>query len=151
DPVSTDPSAGRENFTMTNLTVRNNYIRDVAGGGRYIGNTSYHHGVVSNGVTVWPHAVKGVRVHDNRVERTGWDGIQVASVTEDVAVYNNVIIDYGLRNELWQDSGLQIGPGSTGAYYNNIILRGHGTGAGINSQGHSQIFYNNLIVDAKAA
>lgn len=152
DPVSTDPSAWRENFTMTGIKVHHNYIHDVDGEGMYIGNTFYHSGVQSNGETVWPHAIKRLYVHDNLVERTGWDGIQVASATHDVAVYNNVIRDYGTRKEEWQDNGLQIGPGSTGAYYNNVIVSGNGNGSGINNQGRgNQIFYNNLIVDAKGS
>lgn len=152
DPVSNDPSAWRENFTMTGLKIHHNYIRDVDGEGMYIGNTSYHNGVQSNGVTVWPHSVEGLYVHDNIMERTGWDGIQVASATQDVAIYNNIIRDYGTRKEEWQDNGLQIGPGSTGAYYNNVIVSGKGNGSGINNQGRgNQIFYNNLIVDAKGS
>ncbi len=150
DPEAKDPSTWRDNFTMYNITVRNNYVHDVDAEGMYIGHTSYHEGALDNGTLVWPHAIKGLFVHDNLIERTGWDGLQVASATDNVAVYNNIIRDYGIEDVLWQNNGLQIGPGSTGAYYNNIIERARGTGSGINTQGHGdQIFYNNLIIAPK--
>lgn len=121
----------------------------------YIGHTSYHTGVESpdneeKPVLVWPHAIEGLYVYDNIIERTGWDGLQVASATQDVEVYNNVIRDYGFDTAVeWQANGLQIGPGSTGAYYNNVILDGHHDGSGINNQGRGeQIFFNNLIVNS---
>lgn len=152
DPNSNDSSAWRDHFTMTNVSLWNNYIHDVSGEGMYIGNSFYNTGVNSNGVVVWPHAIKGLYVYDNRIERTGWDGMQIGSATEEVAVHGNVIQDYGLKNVQWQDSGMQVNPGTTGAFYNNMILRGHGTGSGINNQGRgNQIFYNNLIVDAKGS
>lgn len=155
NPDGKNTAYNKENFTMENLIVRHNYVHDTGGEGMYIGHTSFHNGADSqdnggNTVRVWPHAIKGLDVHDNIVERTGWDGMQVAAATHDVQVYNNIIRDYGTdTSEQFQANGLQIGPGSTGAYYNNIILDGHHDGSGINNQGRGdQIFFNNLIVNS---
>ncbi len=142
----TDPS--RSSWVMRNITVRDNYIHDTEGEGLYIGHGFYNGRIESNcSVKTYSHAIKGVRIYNNRIENVGYDGIQIKNANEDVKVYNNIINGYGVKNEGAHDEGLYIGDGTTGAFYNNKIIDG-GTGIQCHGMGNLDI-YNNLIVKAR--
>ncbi|WP_167859704.1 fibronectin type III domain-containing protein [Paenibacillus cymbidii] len=153
DPTC-DLSANRGHFVQRNTVVHDTYIHNVEGEGMYIGYTFFngHEIACKNSVgetvyeTVYPHTLEGLRVYDNRTQTTGRDGIQVSSAVSDVEVYNNVIDDYATEDEPGQTSGIQINPGTTGRFYNNLIT--NGIGKGFEVQGWGNIFiYNNVIVN----
>ena len=149
DPRCDEPSTWRENFLMKNVLVHDNYIHDTKGEGFYIGNTSYG-GVKRNcdGVqkTFYPHIIENIKVHNNIVKDTGWDGLQVSCTQGNVEVYCNTIENFGTKNERWQKSGIVIGGGASGKFYNNKIIKG--TGGGIHSFGIGNIeIFNNIIDD----
>jgi hypothetical protein len=146
-----DGSANRGNFTQYNTVIHDNYIHDVVGEGLYIGHTSYG-GYDRNpgclGTVLYPHELVGVKIYRNRIENTGWDALQVSSAVQDVEVHHNRIKEYGLANRGGQDSGLSLGGGTTGRWYNNT-LRDSSGGAGasvfIAGQGDIQIFNNEMV------
>ncbi len=139
-----DGSADRGRFTMYNVKIHNNYIHDVSGEGIYLGNSFYNGTNVYCNKTQYPHDVKGVRVYDNIIKNTGWDALQVGSATQDVEIYNNEIYNFGTANKDSQRSAIQLGLGTTGKCYNNLIDKG--TGAGITIQGIGKnLVYNNII------
>ncbi|OGV39535.1 MAG: hypothetical protein A2X48_12930 [Lentisphaerae bacterium GWF2_49_21] len=150
DPVYSDFSADRPNFTMYNVHLHHNYIHDVDGEGIYLGNSFFGGTTVyDNGVLHYPHEVRGVRVYQNRVERTGWDGIQVGCAVDDVEIYDNIVTDYGCADKDTQNSAIQLSPGTTGLLYNNFIDNGSGHGIVIQGIGNITVF-NNVIRDAGA-
>lgn len=137
-------------FYQYNTRIHDNYIHNTHGEGMYLGKSNYLAGkqLTCDGVTVtvYPHTLEGVRVYNNIVEDTGWDGIQIGSATHDVKVYNNIVKRFGQGGKTYQDKGIEINPGTRGQFYNNYIA--DGTGAGIHNQGLAGVkIFNNVIVD----
>ncbi|MBK9290632.1 MAG: right-handed parallel beta-helix repeat-containing protein [Bacteroidetes bacterium] len=150
--AKTDPdcsfAATRDKFTMYNLTVRNCYLHDIEDEGLYIGSSKFTGQYLpACDTTVLPHFIHGVYVYNNIVERTGWDGIQVASSPVNCKIYNNIIRFDSQRETPNQMSGILIGGGSNCDCYNNQIFDGKGDGIDAFGFGTQKI-YNNLIVRA---
>ncbi len=140
-----DGSADRGQFTMRNVKIHDNYIHHVSGEGIYLGNSFY------TGTNVYcdsfhlPHELKGVKVYYNKIESTGWDGIQVGSAVEDCEIWGNKVSHYGTANKHAQNNGIQLGLGTTGRLYNNLVQEGSGAAIVIQGIGDNFI-YNNLII-----
>ena len=149
DPDCKNTEFHQGNFVMDNVSIHDNYIHNTYGEGLYIG-SSFYFGRQSECGMLYPHALENLRVYNNITEETGADGIQISSATKNVEVYNNTIRRYGINPfEPSQVNGLQIGGGSTGRYYNNLII--DGAGMGIQCLGVADIYmYNNIIVRAGA-
>ncbi len=150
--AKTDPDcsfqATRDNFTFTNLHIHNCWLHDIQDEGLYIGSSKYTGQYLPDcDTTVLPHIVTGVHIHDNLVEHTGWDGIQVSSSPIDCQVYNNTIRYDSWRETHFQMSGILIGGGSSCNCYNNHIAHGKGDGIDVFGSGEMR-FYNNLIINA---
>lgn len=142
----TDPS--RKAWVMRNVNIHDNYIHDVGGEGMYIGHGFWTGRKESEcpGVT-YSHAIKNVRVYNNRIENTGRDGIQIKNTDENVEVYNNIIRNYGTLDESAHDEGLFLGEGTVGKYYNNLIDKGTGNGCMIQGLGDITLV-NNVILNS---
>lgn len=145
-----DGTNNRESFVQRNTVFRNNYIHNTFGEGMYIGH-SFHSGFTLKcdgvDVKVLPHEIQGLRIFNNIIENTGWDGMQVSSASVDCEIFNNSIINYGLANVNDQNYGLLIGGGTTGKCYNNLVMNGSGNGINVLGIGNN-ILYNNVIVNA---
>lgn len=126
DP-SCDPATWRENFLMKGIAIRNNYIHDTAGEGIYAGNSFFMGMNTSCGVKL-PHEIHYIRIFGNIVKNTGWDGIQLGCATKGASIHANVIENYGLANQSSQNNGIQIGAGTGGVCYNNLVKGGTGNG-----------------------
>lgn len=136
-----EPSTNRENFVQKNTLIHHNYIHNVRNEGLYVGGSHWH--TTLDGLKE-PELI-GVRIYNNRVVDTGYDGIQVGSAIKDSEIYNNVVINYGLRNVTFHQSGIQANPGTTARIYNNYVKGGTGNAIFLNGFGND--VYNNLIVD----
>ena len=156
--AKTDPSCDNRdlrNFVQKNTVLHDLYIHDTEGEGMYIGYSwypFYQNANKCNNQKVYPHRLEGVKIYNNIIENTGWDGMQVGCATKDVEIHHNVIKNYGLDNSeeaQWHNNGLQIGAGTTGKVYNNAILIGKGVGSGISMFGSGgNAFYNNIIAQS---
>ncbi|WP_304516348.1 alpha/beta fold hydrolase [Cohnella sp. CFH 77786] len=148
-----DVATQQGHFTQYDTRVHHNYIHDVGGEGiyagmsYYLGDTRFNCDGVGGNDTIYPHTLEGVRIYDNLVTDSGREGIQIGSATDDVEVYDNQVLRYGLNNVTYQDKAIEINPGTRGKFYNNLVKQG--TGIGIHNQGlpGTQIF-NNIVVDA---
>ena len=147
-----DPATWRENWTMENVSIHDFYIHDVGNEGFYIGSSKYKdgHPMTCNGesVSLLPPLIKHIKVYNNRIENSGWDAMQVSVATEDVRIFNNIAINWGMKNKPSQRAGLVIGGGSTGEVFNNYIDTGEGDGIDVFGIGDVRIF-NNIVVGAK--
>ncbi len=153
-----DGSAERGVWTMYNPIIHDNYIHDTGGEGIYMGYGWYKEGTINCPCpddpsktcpkTVRSHSIIGARVYNNITENTGLDGIQIKNADEDCEVYDNIIKNYGLRNEETQNEGLLLGEGTTGKAYNNWIENGSGNGIQNHAMGNQDIF-NNVIINPK--
>ena len=146
-----DLSAVRGAWTQHETYFDDNYVHDTGGEGFYIGSTAYD-GYTQNdcngdGVndTLYPHVIEGVAITNNRVERTGWDGIQLGSATLDASISRNTIDGFGLQGVSGQRQGIQVGAGTTGWVDRNVIKNGAGNGILMAGDGDNFIV-NNLIV-----
>jgi len=139
----------RTAWIMKNIVVRDNYIHDTGGEGMYVGH-GWYNGIKENvcDVITYSHSIQNIRIFNNIIENTGLDGLQIKNCDSDVEVYNNIIKGYGLQENGAHDEGLLIGEGTTGKFYNNIIIDGPGNGIHVKGMGNLDI-YNNVIIKAR--
>lgn len=138
-----DPT--RQAWIMRDVSIHHNYIHDTGGEGLYIGHGFYKGKVDAKcpGLGMrYSHAIKGVRIYENLIENTGFDGIQIKNADEDVEVYNNIIRNYGTKGNPIHNEGLFIGEGTTGEFCGNIIDNGTGNGCQIQGLGNLNIHDN---------
>jgi len=140
--------ADRNNFTMFNIKIHNNYIHHTGNEGMYIGSSFFLGQYLSACDSFqFPHIIDGVEIYNNRVEFTGWDGIQVGSALYNCNIHDNYIYKDSRAEQSYQMSGIIINTGSSCNVYNNRIIDGKGTGI-LNQGSGGQKFFNNLIVNA---
>jgi len=152
--AKTDPDcsfrASRDSFTQFNTSIHDNFIADVGDEGLYIG-SSYYSGMrlTCNGkdTLVMPAILNIVKVYNNIVKRTGWDGIQVSSAPLHCQIHHNTIINDSQAGTNNQMSGILMGGGSKCDCYNNKITDGKGDGIEDHGLGGNKI-YNNIILNA---
>ena len=147
--AKTEPYCGfdRNSFTQENTVIHHCYVHDTGTEGMYIGSTFYQGQTVQcNGVpsVVLPALLHNVNIHHNRVENTGWDGIQVASALN-TKIHHNQIKHDSQQLANWQMTGIALGEGSTGEIYNNKIIDGEGLGIYCKGLG-DVLIYNNQII-----
>lgn len=163
DPQCNKPKTWRKNFTFYNLKIHDCYIHDTHGEGMYIGYTGGYErsNRKCGGRQIFGHLFKSVRIYDNIIVRTGWDGFQLNLAVQDVRVYGNTVIGYGTQKRANQNFGWSIGGGTKGKFYNNFIYQINsfksrannpyqlkGSGVQIISNGDT-FFYNNVIVNSE--
>jgi hypothetical protein len=148
--AKTDPTCDnatiRGNFTMYNVVFRDNYVHHSGGEGFYIGN-SFFEGARTSCGTRLPHEIHNVKIYNNVVKYSGWDGIQLGCATKGAVVYNNTVENYGTKNIASQNNGVQLGGGTGGLFHNNFIKNGTGNGLIVLGLGDN-VVHNNIIVNA---
>ena len=152
--AKTDPDCSfastRGNFTQFNTVIHDNYLANIGDEGMYIGSTKYFGQTVKcdeKDTLLLPGLLDGVRIYNNIIKHTGWDGIQVSSASSDCQVYDNLVI-YDSQDEYFgQMAGIMLGGGSKCDCYNNYISNGKGSGIESHGLGGYRIF-NNVIVEA---
>ena len=138
-----DEATWRGNFLMKGVAIHNNYIHDTGGEGIYAGNSFFLGAKTSCGERL-PHEIHYIRIYSNIIKNTGWEGIQLGCATRGASIHANVIENYGLANVQAQNNGIQIGTGTGGVCYNNLIRNGNGNGMIVLGLGDN-IIYNNII------
>ncbi|PWT97797.1 MAG: hypothetical protein C5B52_13200 [Bacteroidetes bacterium] len=143
-----DPTSWGSNFTIKNVSFHDNYIHDTKAEGMYLGNTSMTYTFTCNGtsVTQEPEHINNMKVYNNLLERTGWDGIQCSVTPVGLEIHDNIIRSYGTLNVTTQQTGIIVGGASTGKVYNNYLDGGTGGGIMIVGVGTVQVF-NNVIAN----
>lgn len=148
--AKTDPNCDnrtiRGNFVMRNVILHHNYVHNTGAEAFYVGNNNYLTGVNTSCGKRLPHTLEGVKIHDNIVKNTGWDGIQIASTPKGAEIYNNRIENYGVKNEQYQNHAVQFGEGGVAKFHGNFIRYGKGNGVMIIGVAEGSV-YNNVIVN----
>jgi hypothetical protein len=148
DPTCDDATI-RGNFIMKNVTIRDNFVHDTGGEGFYLGSSFYEGGYSTTCGTRYPHEIWYIKVYGNIIKNSGWDGLQLGCATKGAKVYGNTIENYGTKNAHNQNSGIQIGEGTGGLCYGNLV--NGGTGSGMSVLGLADnVVYNNVINNAGA-
>ena len=152
--AKTDPDCNnlvsRNQFTQYNTSIHDNHISYTGTEGLYIG-SSYYSGMplTCNGkdTIIMPPVLDGVKVYNNTITNTGWDGIQVSAAPLHCHVYNNTVLNDSQSEMPSQMSGILLGGGSKCDCNNNLIKDGKGDGIENHGLGGNRI-YNNIIVNA---
>jgi hypothetical protein len=152
--AKTDPSCDvatqRGHFTMRNIVLHTNYVHNTGGEGFYVGNSFYASGSSLACGNVLPHDVVNVKIYDNITEATGCEGIQVGSAIAGCQIYNNIVRSPGVSPfASGQNNGIQIGEGTGGKCYNNMVKDAPGNGIIVLGLGDN-VVYNNIIVNSGA-
>lgn len=145
DPTC-DEATWRGNFLMENVKLHHNYIAETGGEGIYAGNSFYGGMNTDCGVKL-PHEIHGITIYKNVLKNTGWEAIQLGCATRDASIHSNTIENYGVENVSAQNNGIQIGAGTGGVVYNNLIRKGAGNGIIVMGLGDN-VIYNNIIDQA---
>ncbi len=143
-----DPTSWSTYFTIQNVSFHDNYIHDTDSEGMYLGNSPVTYDITCNGVTqtVQPQHINNMKIYNNLLERTGWDGIQCSNTPIGLEVFNNVIRNFGTKNLSSQQAGIIVGGGTNGKVYNNLIDGGTGNAIQVLGVGTEKI-YNNIIIN----
>lgn len=145
-----DGSANLGNFVQKNTRVHHTYVHDTGGEGFYVGSTGYGgRDFQCNGQTekLFPHEHWGVNISDNRIENTGWDGLQIGVTPKDCVVSRNVITGVGrTASDKVQTRGIQIGGASVCNITDNYLADGPTIGIFVLGAG-STLVQNNVVVD----
>ncbi|MDX1956232.1 MAG: GDSL-type esterase/lipase family protein [Chitinophagaceae bacterium] len=129
-------------FYQRGLYIHDNYVANHANEGMYIGSTSYGPGGWNYGNPIQARG-DSVYVYNNIIENTGWDAMQVGSCGYS-EIFNNYTNVSGTSNVGGQVSGINIGSGTYGKMYNNVIRKAAGQGSVI--AGYDSIkVYNNYF------
>jgi hypothetical protein len=145
DPTC-DVSTQRGHFTMKNVILHNNYVHKTGGEGFYVGNSFYAKGVLAACGTVLPHDVQNAKIYNNLVDSTGCEGIQVGSAILGCEVYNNTVKSPGRSPfAAAQNNGIQIGEGTGGKCYNNLVKNAPGNGIIVLGYGDNLICNNYIL------
>ena len=148
--AKTDPTCDnatvRGNFVMRNVVLHDNYVHDTGAEAFYVGHNNYLKGISTPCGTRLPGTLEGVKIFDNIIRNSGWESIQVASTPNGAQVYNNRIENYGVKNTLYQNHGVQFGEGGVARFHGNLIKGGKGNGVMIIGNGEN-FLYNNVIVN----
>lgn len=107
--------------TMDGVKIHDLYIHDAESEGMYLGNTSSN--IDSQ------HLFTNLEIYNNRVLRSGTEGIQLGHMGDGVNVHHNVIVmsavDWKDPFQPWQDNALQYGQRTGSAdIHHNIIIGG---------------------------
>ncbi len=151
--AKTDPECdgnyNRGTFVQKNVSIHHNYIHHVKGEALYVGN-SFYSGWNGNkkcpDTLLYPHELKNIKIFNNKISSTQWDGLQLGCAVSNAEIFNNSIDSFGLANIGSQRNGIQVGLGTTGLVYNNRVSNGMGNGIIVLGIGDN-IIYNNLISD----
>jgi len=151
--AKTDPDCSltsvRGKFTQKNTVIHDNYIENAGNEGLYVGNTNYLGQTVNcdgKDIVLLPSLLENVKIYNNIIKNSGWDGIQVSSASKDCEVYGNKIYGDSRAEIPNQMAGIILGGGSKCNCYNNLIVDGKGDGIELHGLGGSRI-YNNIIVN----
>jgi len=152
--AKTDPDCSlvsvRGNFIQMNTLIHDNYIENAGNEGLYVGNTTYFGQTVNcNGkdTMLLPSLLEGVRIYNNIIKYSGWDGIQVSSAIKDCEIFGNRILFDSQAEVPNQMSGIIVGGGSKCNCFNNLISDSKGDGIELHGLGGNRIF-NNIILNA---
>ena len=146
-----DPATWRENFTMNNVNIHDNFIHDTGAEGIYVGYSFFGDGrtLDCSGVStkIFPHNVVNLKIHHNTIKRSGAECIQYACAPN-AQVYYNDMDRCGISPfAAFQNNGVQCGGGAGGNCFNNRIRNVGGSGLAIIGHLGNNRFFNNLLVN----
>lgn len=105
--VPDDACRERAGFSIHHL-----HIHDVGGEGMFLGVNDL----------ASPYLLRDVEVHDNRIERTGYQGIKMGTTLQDAYVHHNLVLEPGTAGRGGEDTGIT-GSARTFRIHHNVVAR----------------------------
>ena len=126
DVSYSNPMTWSSNYRMTGNKFIGLWIHDTVGEGVYCGDTdSGGNTVVSTwsglDTLIYPVFVDSTVFAYCRIERCGWDGLQLSSARNGNLIHHNIIRNVGLLNEPSQQAGIIVGGNSKADVYYNTV------------------------------
>ncbi|MGN6394620.1 MAG: right-handed parallel beta-helix repeat-containing protein [Mucilaginibacter sp.] len=147
DPTC-DVTTQRGHFTMKNVLLHHNYVHNTGGEGFYVGNSFYADGVSASCGKVLPGEVVNAKIFNNLTDSTGCEGIQVGSAVSGCEIYGNTVNYPGISPfGPGQNNGIQVGEGTGGKCYNNLVKNAPGNGIIVLGLGDNLVF-NNIVLNS---
>ncbi|HUP13183.1 MAG TPA: carbohydrate-binding protein [Niastella sp.] len=140
NPVAGEPETQFPNYEMDNISIHHNYLHDITGEAMYIGHTAADGG--QGGNMLLPVRMRNVEIAYNTINKTGWDGIQLANATTGNKIHHNTVTNFGTTNKYGQQAGILLGGNSQADIYNNTIKNGTGNAIQNFGFGLNKIYYN---------
>lgn len=167
DPEKDNPKTWYPNTVLENLSIHNVIITNVSTEAMYIGHTAvwwgwndagkgYNAGAKPDNpghTYVMPVKWKNVKIYQNHISDSGYDGIQ-ASAMDQLEIYENEITNFGTKAIWGQNAGIIVGGRTTDTnVHDNYVHDGTGEilqfhGSGENNSTH--IVHNNLFVNSQS-
>jgi hypothetical protein len=165
----------RATFAQSNTFIHHNVVHDTKGEGLYVGGSHWNEAdlvaatpsrcgaagtLMCNGTCVFEPELHGVRIYENRTDRTGAEGLQISSAFGDIddsdrridwdtEIHDNVVSNADQVVGVYNSAGMAFEAGTTGRFYRNRVEGTAPTGAYgsmfIMGPGHIAVF-NNVIV-----
>ena len=133
----------RSNWQHEDLRIHHNHVAAAHHEGFYIGYTNDNN---DNPPDFWAaFQIYDGKIYRNRIENTGWDGLQVANMVTGMEVHDNFVQETGLSNTASQKSAYQHNAGNGGYVYNNILLGGIGGNVQQGETGGETYFFSNVL------
>lgn len=145
-----DPGTWRKNYVIDGIDFHHIKIVNVRFEGFYIGKTSdYQVDAACTPDTLYNPLLRNVKVYDNIIDSTGWDGIQVSGAYEgDNEIYDNQLDYTGYNHQYGQGMAILVGGNSQIQVYRNFINHPQYLAVQVLGTGLSK-FYDNVIANAK--
>lgn len=167
DPDKDDPKTWYPNFVLENLSIHNVTITNVSTEAMYLGHTAVWWGWDEKGkgynagpkpanpahTYVMPIKWKNVKIYQNYMSNSGYDGIQVSAIDQ-LEIYENEVVNFGTRNIQGQNVGIIVGGRTIDTnVHDNYVHEGTGEilefhGSRENNSTHS--IHNNLFVNSQS-
>ncbi len=123
---------------VAGIEIHHCYVHDVGSEGLYVGPSDYYAGAPAG---------RDVHLHHNRIEDSGWDGIQVGGITRGCRIDHNTVRRDSRADEPGQRAGINANPGSDCRIEANRVLGGNGPGILLNDPRGGRIV-NNVVAHA---
>jgi hypothetical protein len=142
NPVLGDASTQYPNYVIDSVVVRDNRVHRTHGEGMYIGHTYPTSDPYNSNLT--PVRMNNVKIYNNTVDSTDWDGIQLSNARANAEIYNNIVTHFGLIDKGSQRAGIILGANTNGRVHDNIVNGGTGNGIQIFGYGYIEVDHNTL-------
>ncbi|RQO75558.1 hypothetical protein DBR43_09475 [Pedobacter sp. KBW06] len=161
DPKKGDPSTHHPNSKLEELSIHDVMIDRTKNEAMYIGHTATYWNLTSGEPFyldpskfipgkeyVQPIKWEKVKIYNNKVQNSGYDGIQTAAIDQ-LEVYNNTVINWATAHNSVHNGAILIGGRTTNTNtHDNVVHHGWGEmlqfyGSGENGAKH--VIHNNLF------
>ncbi len=141
-PVAGEPNTYYPNWVIRNVYLHDNYVHTTGNEGLYIGHTFPNADKYSDYLP--PARMENVKIYNNTIIETGWDGMQLSNARDGNEIFNNTVTNFGTAGQGAQQAGIQLGGNTTGKVYANTIHTG--TGPGLTAYGYGDVYISKNVV-----